>query len=133
MASVTSYGIDQRILRTITVRHYSVLLAMLPIVSSIFGFVVFDQSPTGWDFVGGTLIISGIATTVNVGILSSRAFGSDVVAGLAVTAVGAALIATSTARVIAFSANPRPASRRRATPSLPLPAPLANLLMAISP
>ena len=41
------------------------------------------------------LIISGIATTVNVGILSSRAFGSDVVAGLAVTAVGAALIATS--------------------------------------
>ena len=61
MASVTSYGIDQRILRSITVRHYSVLLAMLPIVSSIFGFVVFDQSPTGWDFVGGTLIISGIA------------------------------------------------------------------------
>ena len=61
LSSVTSYGIDQRILRKVTVRHYSVLLAMLPIVSSIFGYVVFDQTPTGWDFVGGALIISGIA------------------------------------------------------------------------
>lgn len=61
LASVTSYGIDQRILRTITVRHYSVLLAMLPIVSSLFGYVVFEQSPTNWDFVGGALIILGIA------------------------------------------------------------------------
>lgn len=61
LSSVTSYGIDQRILRKVTVRHYSVLLAMLPIVSSIFGYVVFDQIPSGWDFVGGALIISGIA------------------------------------------------------------------------
>lgn len=61
LSSVTSYGIDQKILRTVTVRRYSVLLAMLPIVSSIFGFVVFDQTPTGWDFVGGALIIAGIA------------------------------------------------------------------------
>ncbi|MEY2627206.1 MAG: hypothetical protein RJB08_965 [Actinomycetota bacterium] len=61
LASVTSYGIDQRILRKVSVRHYSVLLAMLPIVSSLFGYVVFDQSPSGWDFVGGTLIIAGIA------------------------------------------------------------------------
>jgi inner membrane transporter RhtA len=60
LSSVTSYGIDQRILRKVTVRHYSVLLAMLPVVSSIFGFVVFDQTPTGWDFVGGALIIGGI-------------------------------------------------------------------------
>ena len=60
LSSVTSYGIDQRILRKVTVRHYSVLLAMLPIVSSIFGYVVFDQTPTGWDVVGGMLIISGI-------------------------------------------------------------------------
>lgn len=61
LSSVTSYGIDQRILRMITVRHYSVLLAMLPVVSSIFGYVVFDQTPTAWDFVGGALIIAGIA------------------------------------------------------------------------
>ena len=61
LSSVTSYGIDQRILRKVTVRHYSVLLAMLPVVSSLFGFVVFDQTPTGWDLVGGVLIISGIA------------------------------------------------------------------------
>lgn len=61
LSSVTSYGIDQRILRKVTVRHYSVLLAMLPIVASLFGFVVFDQTPTGWDLVGGVLIISGIA------------------------------------------------------------------------
>ena len=61
LSSVTSYGIDQRILRKVTVRHYSVLLAMLPVVSSLFGFVVFDQTPTGWDLVGGALIISGIA------------------------------------------------------------------------
>ncbi len=61
LSSVTSYGIDQRILRKVTVRHYSVLLAMLPIVSSTFGYFVFDQTPTGWDFVGGALIISGIA------------------------------------------------------------------------
>jgi len=37
------------------------LLAMLPIVASVFGYVVFDQTPSGWDFVGGALIISGIA------------------------------------------------------------------------
>jgi len=61
LSSVTSYGIDQRILRKVTVRHYSVLLAMLPVVSSLFGFVVFDQTPTVWDLVGGVLIISGIA------------------------------------------------------------------------
>jgi inner membrane transporter RhtA len=61
LSSVTSYGIDQRILRKVTVRHYSVLLAMLPIVASVFGYVVFDQTPSGWDFVGGALIISGIA------------------------------------------------------------------------
>ncbi|MFM7744206.1 MAG: EamA family transporter, partial [Actinomycetota bacterium] len=60
LSSVTSYGIDQRILRKVTVRQYSVLLAMLPIVSSIFGYFVFDQTPTGWDFVGGVLIMSGI-------------------------------------------------------------------------
>lgn len=41
------------------------------------------------------LLAAGIATTANVGILSSRAFGSDIVSGLAVTAVGAALIGTS--------------------------------------
>ena len=41
------------------------------------------------------LLASGIATTANVGILSSRAIGSDVVSGLAVTAVGAALIGAS--------------------------------------
>ncbi|MFZ9696221.1 MAG: EamA family transporter [Ilumatobacteraceae bacterium] len=61
LSSVTSYGIDQRILRKVTVRHYSILLAMLPVVSSIFGYVVFDQIPTAWDFVGGALIIGGIA------------------------------------------------------------------------
>ena len=61
LSSVTSYGIDQRIHRLVSVRHYSVLLAMLPIVSSIFGFVVFDQTPSGWDYFGGALIISGIA------------------------------------------------------------------------
>jgi inner membrane transporter RhtA len=61
LSSVTSYGIDQRILRKVTVRHYSVLLAMLPIVSSLFGYVVFDQTPTAWDVVGGILIIAGIA------------------------------------------------------------------------
>lgn len=60
LSSVTSYGIDQRILRRVTVRHYSVLLAMLPIVSSLFGYVVFDQEPTGWDLVGGVFIIAGI-------------------------------------------------------------------------
>ena len=60
LSSVTSYGIDQRILRKVTVRHYSVLLAMLPIVSSLFGYVVFDQTPTGWDLVGGVFIIAGI-------------------------------------------------------------------------
>lgn len=41
------------------------------------------------------LLAAGIATTANVGILSSRAFGSDIVSGLAVTAVGAALIGAS--------------------------------------
>jgi len=60
LASVTSYGTDQRILRIVTVRHYSVLLAMLPIVATTFGFMVFHQTPQGWDYVGSALIITGI-------------------------------------------------------------------------
>jgi inner membrane transporter RhtA len=60
LASVTSYGIDQRILRIVTVRHYSVLLAMLPIVATIFGYVVFHQTPQSWDYLGSALIIAGI-------------------------------------------------------------------------
>ena len=61
LASVTAYGVDQRILRLVSVRHYSVLLAMLPIVSSVFGYLFFDQSPTAWDVLGCGLIITGIA------------------------------------------------------------------------
>jgi inner membrane transporter RhtA len=60
LASVTSYGTDQRILRIVTVRHYSVMLAMLPIVATTFGFMVFHQTPQGWDYVGSALIIAGI-------------------------------------------------------------------------
>ena len=60
LASVTSYGIDQRILRIVTVRHYSVLLAMLPIVATIIGYMVFHQTPQGWDYLGSALIIAGI-------------------------------------------------------------------------
>jgi inner membrane transporter RhtA len=60
LASVTSYGIDQRILRIVTVRHYSVLLAMLPVVATAFGYFVFSQTPEALDYVGGMLIIAGI-------------------------------------------------------------------------
>jgi inner membrane transporter RhtA len=61
LASVVSYGTDQRILRLVPVRHYSVLLAMLPIVASLFGFAFFDQTPTSWDLIGVALIVTGIA------------------------------------------------------------------------
>jgi inner membrane transporter RhtA len=61
LASVVSYGTDQRILRLVSVRHYSVLLAMLPIVASLFGFTFFDQTPTSWDLIGVALIVTGIA------------------------------------------------------------------------
>jgi inner membrane transporter RhtA len=61
LASVVSYGTDQRILRLVSVRHYSVLLAMLPIVASLFGFAFFDQTPTSWDLIGVALIVTGIA------------------------------------------------------------------------
>jgi len=61
LASVVSYGTDQRILRLVSVRHYSLLLAMLPIVASLFGFAFFDQTPTNWDLVGVALIVMGIA------------------------------------------------------------------------
>jgi hypothetical protein len=41
------------------------------------------------------MLVAGIATTVDVGILVGRSIESDVVSGLVVTAVGAALLAAS--------------------------------------
>jgi len=54
------------------------------------------------------MLVAGIATTVDVGILVGRSIESDVVSGLVVTAVGAALLAASIYTVT---------STRRSSPS----------------
>jgi hypothetical protein len=41
------------------------------------------------------MLVAGVGTTVDVGILVGRSIESDVVSGLVVTAVGAALLAAS--------------------------------------
>ena len=78
-------------------------------------YTLFPLSVAGLLFLYGSagarievLLVSGVAVTINVGILAGRSIESDVVSGLAVTAVGAALLAASIYTVT---------SSRRSSPS----------------
>ncbi|MBJ7490961.1 MAG: EamA family transporter, partial [Ilumatobacteraceae bacterium] len=46
LSNAIGYGIDQATLRRIPIRRFSVMLALLPVCATIFGFVFLNQSPS---------------------------------------------------------------------------------------
>jgi inner membrane transporter RhtA len=59
-SNAVAYGIDQYTLRRIPVRRFSVLLALLPVTATVFGFFFLDQTPSTLDFIGIALVLTGV-------------------------------------------------------------------------
>ncbi len=60
-SNAIGYGIDQFVLRRVSVRRFSLLLATLPVVATFVGWVALDQQP-GWvDLIGICLVLIGVA------------------------------------------------------------------------
>ena len=62
LSSAIPYGIDQTVLRRISMRRFAVLQALLPVVATIIGVVALDQRPSGLEAVGIALVVAGVAT-----------------------------------------------------------------------
>jgi inner membrane transporter RhtA len=61
LSNVVGYGIDQFTLRRIPVRRFSLLLALLPVTATVFGFAFLDQTPSRIDLLGIVLVLLGVA------------------------------------------------------------------------
>jgi inner membrane transporter RhtA len=59
-SNTVAYGIDQYTLRRIPVRRFSVLLALLPVTATVFGFLFLDQTPSLLDLFGIGLVLAGV-------------------------------------------------------------------------
>jgi len=59
-SNAIGYGIDQHVLRRVSVRRFSVLLALLPVTATLMGWAVLDQAPGGADLVGIALVLMGV-------------------------------------------------------------------------
>jgi inner membrane transporter RhtA len=59
-SNAIAYGIDQYTLRRIPVRRFSLLLALLPVTATIFGFLFLDQTPSPTDLLGIALVLAGV-------------------------------------------------------------------------
>ena len=62
LSSAVPYGIDQTVLRRISVRRFAVLQALLPVVATVIGFVALDQRPSAVEYVGILLVVAGVAS-----------------------------------------------------------------------
>ena len=60
-SNAIGYGIDQYVLRQVSVRRFSVLLAMLPVTAVIVGWVALDQQPSVLDLAGITAVLVGVS------------------------------------------------------------------------
>ena len=61
-SNAVAYGIDQYTFRRIPVRRFSVLLALLPVTATVFGFLFLDQTPSVGDLIGIALVLAGVVT-----------------------------------------------------------------------
>ncbi len=59
-SNAVAYGIDQYTLRRIPVRRFSLLLALLPVTATVFGFFFLDQTPSTLDVIGIALVLTGV-------------------------------------------------------------------------
>ena len=60
-SNAIGYGIDQHVLRRVSVRRFSVLLALLPVTATAVGWVALDQRPRGLDLIGIALVLAAVA------------------------------------------------------------------------
>ncbi len=60
LSNAVGYGIDQVTLRRIPVRRFSLLLALLPVTATVFGFAFLDQTPTPIDLAGMALVLLAV-------------------------------------------------------------------------
>ena len=60
-SNAIGYGIDQYVLREVSVRRFSVLLAMLPVTAVIVGWVALSQQPSALDLVGIIAVLIGVS------------------------------------------------------------------------
>jgi inner membrane transporter RhtA len=60
-SNAIGYGIDQYVLRQVSVRRFSVLLAMLPVTAVIVGWVALDQQPSVLDLAGIAAVLVGVS------------------------------------------------------------------------
>ena len=60
-SNAIGYGIDQYVLRQVSVRRFSVLLAMLPVTAVIVGWVALDQQPSVLDLAGIAAVLIGVS------------------------------------------------------------------------
>ena len=59
-SNAIGYGLDQYVLRRISMRRFSVMLALLPVVALIMGALFLDQRPEPFDLVGVALVLCGV-------------------------------------------------------------------------
>jgi inner membrane transporter RhtA len=60
-SNAIGYGIDQYVMRQVSVRRFSVLLAMLPVTAVVVGWVALGQQPTLIDFAGIIAVLIGVS------------------------------------------------------------------------
>lgn len=60
-SNAIGYGIDQYVLRRVSIRRFSLLLAMLPVTAVVVGWVLLSQRPTGIEFVGIAAVLAGVS------------------------------------------------------------------------
>jgi inner membrane transporter RhtA len=49
------------VLRRISIRRFSVLLATLPVTALLIGWITLGQQPSGFDLAGISLVLAGVA------------------------------------------------------------------------
>lgn len=59
-SNAIGYGIDQYVLRRMSMRRFSVMLALLPVVALIMGALFLGQRPQPFDLVGVGLVLCGV-------------------------------------------------------------------------
>ena len=61
LSSAVGYGIDQVVMRRIPTRRFAVMLALLPVIAMVVGFLALSQRPSALDMVGAALVITAVA------------------------------------------------------------------------
>jgi inner membrane transporter RhtA len=61
-SNAIGYGIDQHVMRRMSVRRFAVMLALLPVTALVIGAVALDQIPSTAQLAGVGLILAGVLT-----------------------------------------------------------------------